>query len=139
MKYKVAIIGMQGSFSKEDLTEIIKTNCSSFFTFQLCLDSDFEMTMAEIILELMKEECKYGLEVIIRTQPDRLSERCRNIVNEADNFLIMKPYNYTFIVENCLTILCFNKSNHSLICLASSQKRPVLFFGSHQKLENYIG
>lgn len=122
MKYKVAIIGSHSSLSKEELTVIIKTNCSSFLTFQLYLDSDFEMTMAEIILDLMKNECKYGLEVIIRNRLDTQSERCSNIAKEADNYLVLKPYNYAFMVDNCFTIHCFNKSNHPLIHLASTKK-----------------
>lgn len=135
MKYKIAIVCTQGSFSKEEIIEIIKTNCSTFMTFQITLETKFEIMMAEIILELMRNECKYGLEVLIHKEFNDQSEICKEIIKEADNYLVVGRHSFRFVVDNCVAILSFNKIPQPLTYLASSQKRPVLFFSSYRESE----
>lgn len=132
MKYKVAIVGNQGSFSKEEIIEKIKTDSYSFCTFLVSLDTEFDLFVAETVIALMQEECKYGLEVLVSeshlSNENEQKERYETIARRADNTLVVTSNRADFLLKNCLVLLCFNDNKNSTAKMAKKEGRLVYFY-----------
>lgn len=132
MRYKVAIVGNQDSFSQNEVIGKIKADCYSFCTLLISLDTEFDLLAAEAVIALMKEECKYGLEVLVSethlSDDNAQKERYEAIIRRADNTLIVTSDRAEFLAKNCVALLSFGNNKNFTARMARQMGRLVYFY-----------